>query len=612
MSLISNFRNVVFLLLFLLKERTNTVSNAFVVPRPKICSLRGMGEVNQWCAKKGDDDFIVRPLDDGELQVIENFLNFEEDVEHFNYGGHGQYEIDQNRVLSDEIMSDYEIVLQDDLPSTIEDDDESESSLKVKEEKTETIKKTKHSPITMSDLSSLTTTTSSDIAYFYLKNNLGFSEEDMWKVTEYGPSVLGLTAENLRKKVKLLRSLMDLTDDEVRHIILRMPALLCYSAKGNVAPTALFLQRSFDLSRKDLKTLLLDYPSILGYSMRNLKTKLNFYFKICGFTKEEARKLFLKEPKLLTAGVRTGLIPRMHFLVQELEIPLDVFREIVMKNPTILLSSLEMNLRPKLIFYLILNVGLDVKQVQTLLRRFPHFTVQNLDNKILPTQRYFCEELNFTKAEYGKILLKDPRIIQHSLVNKIKHVVGYLRYELGLSSSEVRHILYNAPQVMNLHTETNLKEKIAYFQNTFNFTNAEVNKVVTGMPSLLLCSLEKNIIPKVNYLRNVGLEANEVSKMILVSPVLLKYSFEKRIQPRMEKLIEKKIKMTSLSYLITKTESDFEQCLSDRKSERKDTAIIQVYEEEVKNETNITHKGRIQHWTRPRQDRSKKPSSYIF
>lgn len=40
-----------------------------------------------------------------------------------------------------------------------------------------------------------------DIAYFYLQNTLGLSEEAMWRVTLESESILGMTPRNLEKKV---------------------------------------------------------------------------------------------------------------------------------------------------------------------------------------------------------------------------------------------------------------------------------------------------------------------------------------------------------------------------------------------------------------------------
>jgi len=358
----------------------------------------------------------------------------------------------------------------------------------------------------------------------------------------------------------------------------------------------------------DLKQLLVEYPSILGYSMKNLKSKFNFYFGLCGFTKEEARKMIVKEPRLITAGVRTGLLPRMHFFVKELKIPLAILREIVKKNPFLLLGNVDQILRPKLKSYLNSSLGMDVAKVHKLLKRFPQFVNYHLENKILPMQQYFCEDLQFSNTEYANILLKYPRLITYSLVGKIKHVVGYLRYELEMDAHQVKRILYQAPQVTSFNTDY-LNSKVIYLKKTMHWEKEEMKKVLTGMPNLLLCSIEKNIVPKLEYLQSVGLESKEVSDMILLLPTLLGYSLEKRIKPRMNRLLEANIHPSAITVAIPMVESYFEswlegKCLRAAQKKRKKNprlSPVLTSTSKIEKETNTTRGGRIQHWTRPRR-----------
>ena len=205
------------------------------------------------------------------------------------------------------------------------------------------------------------------------------------------------------------------------------------------------------------------------------------------------------EPKLLTAGVKSGLIPRMHFFVSDLKLPLDELRDVVKKNPRVLLCSLEKNLRPKLQFYLIMTLGMDLPTVHTLLRKYPQFLNYNLENHILPTTRYFVQDLFFSNREFSKILVKFPRLVTWSLY-KIKHVVGYLRFELGMDASQTKRVLYQAPQVINLNTELTLKPRMAYFRTAFQLTDQELRQIISGMPTLALCSVETNLQPKIDYL----------------------------------------------------------------------------------------------------------------
>ena len=190
-----------------------------------------------------------------------------------------------------------------------------------------------------------------DIAYFYLQNTLGLSEETMWKITYNSGSILGMTPRNLDNKVSLLKRMMNLSDGDVRVMVSKQPAILQYSAQRNLAPTILFLVRSLELSKKELRALLLDSPSILGYSLSNLKRKISFFYNLYGgpdgVDSESVRKLLLGTPKLLLAGVDTGLRPRVDFLHREMQFSRDELQRLFLNNPLILLYSVEENIKNK-------------------------------------------------------------------------------------------------------------------------------------------------------------------------------------------------------------------------------------------------------------------------
>ena len=214
------------------------------------------------------------------------------------------------------------------------------------------------STLPLVDLSDLKATISSNVSYFYLQNEIGLSEETMTKITFEAGSVLGMTAANIRHKVSVLKDCLNLNDDDMRTIIEKQPSILHLSADDNIRPKIQLLKEELDCwnannttdEDDDLRRLVVATPAVLCYSPKTLKTKLNFFTRLMGYTPAETRALLLSEPKLLRCSVRDGLIPRMRFLVRDMEISPDALRKIVQKHPSILLYSLDDNLIPKLIF----------------------------------------------------------------------------------------------------------------------------------------------------------------------------------------------------------------------------------------------------------------------
>lgn len=403
-----------------------------------------------------------------------------------------------------------------------------------------------------------------DIAYYYLQNTIGLSEETMWKITLEAGSVLGMTPRNLEKKISLLRRTMNLSDEDIRIILSKQPAILHYSAERNLGTTIIFLVRALDLSKQELRTMVLDSPSILGYSVDNLGRKLSFFGNTLGYMDnvdkvdrmERVRNLLVGTPKLLLSAVETGLMPRFQFLRNEIEFSLEELQLLYEKNPRLLLYSLDGNMREKIVFFFILQLHIEPENVRKLLLSFPKIMDYNLENHKKPIAEYYITELGFSNSELGSIVTRFPRLFSYSLF-KLKHVTGFLRFELGLDATQVKRVIFQAPQIVGLDTEGTLKKKLDLLQTRLSLTSNELGLVVSKMPTLMNLGTENNLLSKIKYLERVE-NHDAVKTMILKQPTLLGYSLEKRIRPRMEKILTAGLSADKVTVGISMTESKFQ------------------------------------------------------
>lgn len=421
-----------------------------------------------------------------------------------------------------------------------------------------------------------TQTLAPDIAYFYLQNTLGLSEETMWKITLEAGSVLGMTPRNLERKVSLLRRTMNLSDEDVRIILGKQPALLHYSADRNLAPTILFLVRALDLGKSELRKMVMDCPSILGYALGNLKRKIAFFVALGYADVDSIRELLVATPKLLLSSVDTGLIPRMKFLLNEINFSLEELRLVYKKNPRLLLYSVDDNLREKIVFFFILGMRMEPEHVRKILLAYPQIMDYNLVNHMKPIADFFTTELKFSDAEFGSIILKFPRIFSYSLF-KIKHVTGFLRYELELDPRQTKRIIFQAPQILGL-ADDNVKEKLQFLREYLDLTPWELGLVFSGMPTLICLSVDNNLLPKLEYLedafRDQDHPTNQLLKeAILKQPTLLGYSL-RRVQTRMERLVDADIFPGKITVGISMSEDKFELWLSSSKSKKLTRSIV--------------------------------------
>jgi mTERF domain-containing protein, mitochondrial len=449
-------------------------------------------------------------------------------------------------------------------------------------------------------LEELSSAFASNVSYFYLQNELGLSEEAMWRITYEAGSALGMTAEKIRRKVDVLRQAMDLSDDEVRSLLERQPTILHLSADNNISPTIQFLVGSLNLEIDQLRQLVMASPSIITYSTSNLNAKIKFFTRDLEYSISDARSLLLSEPKLIRSSVETGLVPHYRFLTRDLEIPIDKLRVVVNKNPRILIYSLDNNLIPKLVFYLILTLHMEANQVLRILLSYPAFVDYNFDNHILPISQYFLRDLECSPTELRSILLKFPRLVSYSLQN-IKRTVGYFRYQISMTGSQVKRVLFQAPQVVGL-SELNIVTTVAFLQESFEWTDDQVKHVIAGMPTLLSLSVHNNLMPKRDYLlESFDYNVQAVGDAVLKLPTLLGYSLDKRIRPRIEAIRQAGLDPSRITVGIPMSHTSFEGWLQRRAEKQMPTSISLPYSITPAASAATGPADRIFHWTRERR-----------
>ena len=490
--------------------------------------------------------------------------------------------------------------------------------------------------------------TTPELSYFYLRDEVGLSEDVMWKLVNKAPSFLGFTPTTIRNKLMVLKATIGLTDQDIRQLLQKQPSILHLSAKKNISPTILYLQRQLDLSKKELRTLVLGCPSLLTYSLGSLHGKIvGFFQNTMGYTVAECRTIFLKCPTILSSSVKTGLIPRLQFLHDEIQISLPDLRKIILQNPLILCMSIEDNLQPKLIYFFIMTLRMQPTDVGTLLLKYPNILDYNLENHIVPIYQYFIS-LDFSTYEFSKILQKFPRLMTYSLAH-IKRRMGYLRFQLGLEANAIRRIFYQNPKILSF-SQTNLENTVQYLLQSVvpgatllhdNYDEGDddgdtnekgngeridsdgsdenpnrnleiVQILITGLPSVVNLNVQNTLQPKVEYLRE-RLGQEELSNALLRLPVLLGYSLDKRIKPRLEQMLAAGVHGGLITSGITKKEDAFQQWLERRANEavHLPSKIPEIDNESKKqnekaNEKDITSKetrvvkdgGRIIHWRR--------------
>ena len=156
-----------------------------------------------------------------------------------------------------------------------------------------------------------------------LQQRLDLSEAELKRVVLRLPSVLGYSFANLEPKLAALQQRLGLSEAELKKVVLGRPTTLGNSFEESLEPSLAALQQRLGLSEAELKKVVLGLPAVLGLSFeKNLLPKLDFLQEECCLTGEvkELRDRIVTAPAMLSYSLEGRLRPRVE-LCKSLDVP---------------------------------------------------------------------------------------------------------------------------------------------------------------------------------------------------------------------------------------------------------------------------------------------------
>ena len=181
----------------------------------------------------------------------------------------------------------------------------------------------------------------------YVTSRFGCGAEEAAKF-EKGNSGRASSVDRATDSCDKLQQRLDLSEAELKKIVLKLPSVLGYSYEANLGPSIAALQERLDLSEAELKKIVLRVPPLLGLSYEaNLEPSLAALQERLDLSDAELKKIVLKLPPVLGCSYDKNLEPKLEFLQKELQLSKEILREIIVKNPQLLSLSLENRYRPR-------------------------------------------------------------------------------------------------------------------------------------------------------------------------------------------------------------------------------------------------------------------------
>ena len=181
----------------------------------------------------------------------------------------------------------------------------------------------------------------------YVTSRFGCGAEEAAKF-EKGNSGRASSVDRATDSCDKLQQRLDLSEAELKKIVLKTPSALHFSYEANIEPKLALLQRRLDLSEAELKKIVLGHSPLLGYGYdTNIEPSLAALQRRLDLSEMELKKIVLGLPSVLSYSYEKNLEPKLAFLQEELQFSKEMLRETIVNNPSLLGYSLEKRYRPR-------------------------------------------------------------------------------------------------------------------------------------------------------------------------------------------------------------------------------------------------------------------------
>ena len=286
----------------------------------------------------------------------------------------------------------------------------------------------------------------SGAAYDYCIQSLGCTAAEAGKVERslVADAAKYMTYTKAVETHVWLQSTLDLSDSELKKVVMRFPTLLCLSVEANMAPKLDWLQKRLDLGDAQLRKLVLRFPSLLGKRVDAVEPKLEWLRTRLELDDTGLRKIVLTHPPLLGYSVEANIAPTLDWLQTRLDLDAAQLRKIVLKLPSLLSYSSEGNMASKF-DWLQTRLNLDVGQLKKVVLGHPSLLGYSVVDNLAPKLEWLQTRLELDDEQLGKMVVRISNLLGFSVEDNMEPKLGFFEEELGLSASEVRSWIVSSP-----------------------------------------------------------------------------------------------------------------------------------------------------------------------
>ncbi|CAN0275379.1 unnamed protein product, partial [Hapterophycus canaliculatus] len=279
-----------------------------------------------------------------------------------------------------------------------------------------------------------------------------------------------------------------------------------------------FLLDELHAKPKDVKSLVLRRPAVLGWSAVATEKVSRWLQETVGMRRSEVTRLLLKNPEAGTKTVENNIEPKVEWLRDNLNLAHGDKRgviKILLHAPQILNLSAERSLEPTLC-WLKGRLRISRQDAAKIARENPTLFFLNLEKNMEPTLAWLLERLE--TADEGAVLamlVKAPNILSLSTRTGLEPKLAWLRDRLGLNPREICEMVTREPTILYKSLADNLEPKLAWFKTDLNLDDVTTRKMLVAFPRLVGTSLAGNLKLKLPWFHEaLGLDAGEAVALV--------------------------------------------------------------------------------------------------
>ncbi|XP_019427622.1 PREDICTED: transcription termination factor MTERF5, chloroplastic isoform X1 [Lupinus angustifolius] len=200
-------------------------------------------------------------------------------------------------------------------------------------------------------------------------------------------------------------------------------------------------------------------------------------------------------------------------------------------------------LRPHIAY--LMELGMEIEQIRTIVRRFPSFVYYSLEGKIKPVVEFFLE-LGIPKEDIPTILAKRPQLCGISLSENLKPTMKFLE-SLGVDKKQWAKVIYRFPALLT-YSRQKLKESVDFLQE-IGISDESIGKILTRCPNIVSYSVEDNLRPTAKYFRSLGVD---VGILLFRCPQNFGLSIETNLKPVTEFFLDRGYTVDEIGTMISR------------------------------------------------------------